>query len=251
MLPHVEHDARRLAATTPRPTRTKRDLVMVPPKYRTAGVLSWSGILGLHSPLRSRSGSDLAVLVADSLTSLLGDRREKEESVGARRQRCEAEAGVEVLGHRVHRIHDDGVNAQGFSGGEDSVDGVREKNIPNPLPTTPEVMGQPAYERRGNRAVSGKLVGQVLAEFVQLERECAQAIEANQAEFVVNGDEDLGLVALSILARPVPEPIVECGLAAAERTTVVLLLERFDVNRQADLPGNFGRVEPKGLGEAR
>jgi hypothetical protein len=43
---------------------------------------------------------------------------------------------------------DDGLNAKGLSGGEDSVDGVREENVPNPLPVTPAVTGQSADKRR-------------------------------------------------------------------------------------------------------
>jgi hypothetical protein len=84
---------------------------------------------------------DSVSLKASSLTSPLRDRSEKEHSVGTCRQSYEAEGRVEVPGHWVERIHDDGENAEALSGGEDPVDGVRQKDVSHPLPTTPKVTG--------------------------------------------------------------------------------------------------------------
>jgi hypothetical protein len=76
-----------------------------------------------------------------SFTSPVCDRREKEHSVGTCRQSYEAEGRVELPGHRVERIDDDGVNAEALSSGQDPVDGVRQKDVSHPLPTTPKVTG--------------------------------------------------------------------------------------------------------------
>jgi len=176
--------------------------------------------------------------------------RQQEQPIGTRRQRGETEALIKVAGRLGEGVHDDGIDAQALPRVQDAADGIGQKDVADALPPGAKVPRQPADEGRRDGMVARELLGEVFGEVIELEGECAQAVEAHEAELVVDGHKDLRKVPPSVLAGAVHEPVVEPRLATCKAPAIVLLPQRLDADGQVALAGDLGDVELEGLDQA-
>lgn len=99
----------------------------------------------------------------------------------------------------------------------------------------PHVTRKATDEDGRDDIVTWELASDPLWKVIRYDREGTQTIEANDAELVVARDKGLRDATALILTRAIAKPTVECWLVAGKGRSIVLVIERPELNRQSEI----------------
>ncbi len=111
-------------------------------------------------------------------------------------------------------VGDHCVDAQPFAGFHDLSKGRGDQEFPDTPAFHATVAGEATDQHGGNRVVAREPASELVGQFSESDRECAEAVETDDAELVVACDKDLGDVSLLLLASTCLKPVGERGLLA-------------------------------------
>ena len=148
------------------------------------------------------------------------------------RKSPETEALIEGDGPVVYGVDDDCEHREGATGAQDASYRVREKKLSDSLPPRFLVASKSADKRGRDGFVPRQLSGNLARQVVEGQGERTEAVEPNYTTLVVDCDEHACDISLVILSCPPSKPVVQSGLAAGERRSVVLRAERLDDDPQ-------------------
>ena len=191
---------------------------------------------GLENPPYSlpRNSYTLSGLRARHRLDCVGYRNE--QSQGATWKRREAKITVEGRCLLVLCLDDDGEDSERTGGGENAPDGIGQQEIADALAANAQIARQAPDQRRRNQVVSKQTFGMLGREIDDGESKCAETVETNHTQSIVDRNENASNVALLILARSKMEPIIQRRRTAGERTPFVLAegLDGSDHKRSAE-----------------
>lgn len=150
-------------------------------------------------------------------------------------QRLKAEGLIELSDSLVLGVDENGIDAELATRADYPLDRISHQQFANTSTAHSHVTRKATYKDGRYGVVARELASDLSRKVVRYDRECTQTIEADDAELVVARDKDLRNVSALILTGAIAKPIVECCLATGKGRSIVLVIERPELNRQGEI----------------
>ncbi len=124
------------------------------------------------------------------------------------RKRYKSEVAIEIRCLFIGRFDYDGEHRERTGGPNHSTDRVGEQKIADPFATDSRIARETPNECGGDNVIARQTFYMFAWQVGDGEPKGTQAVEADDAELIIGGDENTRYIAFLVLAGAKPEPII-------------------------------------------